>query len=297
MLNFTNPRGLIALLLLTDCHARYTIPPGGYPYPKHPDGLDTSFYLYPLKDTLSLHDSLNHVWDGYFFQAFDEPNLSLRPCKTPEYRFSRPGYRSFDDLLIILTPKNLIVKRRKADNPRVTTDTSKISPLERHLLNYMDRNFGRSRPDSNRYPGWYRYIDSMERHYPEVKDADFYITTVRRELIPNPAFRPCQTIIRNITEKEYQTFVDTLNASGYWQMPYVRKCNEQDLAIDGPSYFSLEANTPDRYNFVSGYPCPNDTNLFYKACDHLARMAGLQKEIDLLWIESAADTAHSGAAR
>lgn len=282
-----------ALLLFAACHVRSRYPPGGYPYPKHPDEVDTSFYLYPLKDTLCLLDSLNHVWDNFYFQAFDEGNLSLRPRQTPEFRFTQPGYLYFDDLLIVLTPKNLIVKRRKADNPRIIMDTSRISPLERHLLHYMDRHFGRSRPDCNRYPRWCRYIDSMERQYPEVKDADFYIRTVRRALILNPAFRPCRTFIRKITLKEYQTFVDSLNASGYWQMPYVRKCNLEDLAVDGPSYFSLEANTPDRYNFVSGYPCPNDTNLFYKTCEQLARMAGLEKEIDLLWIEPG-DTARPG---
>ena len=104
----------------------------------------------------------------------------------------------------------------------------------------------------------------MEKRYPQLNDAAFYIKTIKRTLAPNPAFLPCETFTRAITEKEYQTFIDSLN-------------------------------TPDRYHFVSGYPCPNDTNLFYKACEHLARMAGLENEVNILWIEPV-DTPHTNHA-
>jgi len=268
----------IALCALS-CRSRPSFPSGGYPYPTQILDKDTDFYLYPLKDTLSKLDSFNHIWDGHAFQNFDEPNLSLRPLIFTE----------FHDLIILLTPTNIAVKRRSAEHHRFTGDSNRLSPLERLLVEFMYRNYGKPRPDSSQQPRRYRYIDSMETLYPQLKDPAYYVRTTKKELIPDPTFKPCRVSTRQITESEYRSFVDSLNTSGYWQMPYKRECNE-GLAIDGPYYFSLEANTPDRYNFVYGNPCPNDTNLFYKACQHLARLAGLEKEIDVLWIEGPPDT-------
>lgn len=279
----------ISLALATACHSPYSFPRGGYPYAQHIPDKDTTFYLYALKDNLSKLDSFHHIWDNLGFRDLDEPNLSLRPLGIPEFRFFQPGYRTYDDLLIVLTPQTLTVKRRKSGNHRFTTDSAKISPLDRRLIEFMRRHFGRPRPDSNQRPRWYHYIDSMENQYPQLKDPDYYVRTIRKELIPDTAFLPYQSSTRTITASEYQSFIDSLNTSGYWKMPYVCACKE-DLAIDGPNYFSLEANTPGQYNFVSAYPCPNDTNLFYKACQHLVRLAGLEKEINVLRIEGPPDT-------
>ncbi|HEV3411737.1 MAG TPA: hypothetical protein VG101_04620 [Puia sp.] len=276
-------------ICLTACRAGPCFPPGGYPYPEKIADKDTDFYLSALKGILSKRDSFQHIGDYFGFRKFDEPNLSLRPLKTPEFRFYQPGYLRYDDLLIVLTPQTLTVKRHKADNERFTTDSARISPLDHRLIEFMQRHFGRPRPDSSKRPLWYRYIDSMENQYPQLKDPAYYVRTIKKELIPDTTFLPYQSSTRAITQSEYQLFIDSLNASGYWHLPYVRECHE-GIAVDGPSYFSLEANTPDQYNFVSGYPCPNDTNLFYKACQHLARLAGLEKEIDLLWIEVPPDT-------
>jgi len=276
--------------LLPDCRSGPTFPTGGYLYPKSISEKDTGFYLYPLKDILSKLDSFNHIWDNYEFQNLGEPNLSLRPLKAPEFRLFQPGYRESDDLIILLTPTTLTVKRQSAFHHRFITDTNRLSQLERNLMWFMYYHYGKPRPDSLKRPLYYHFVDSMERRYPQLKDPKFYVQIAEKARVSDTAFRPCRSATRNITPYEYQSFVDSLNASGYWQMPYKRECNE-GLAIDGPYYFSLEANTPERYNFVNGNPCPNDTNLFYKACQHLARLAGLKKEINILWIEGPPDTA------
>jgi hypothetical protein len=101
--------------------------------------------------------------------------------------------------------------------------------------------------------------------------------------VPDPKATKFITFKRSITPAEYQNFVDLLNASGYWEMPYKRECNVG--VADGPAYLALEANTPEKYNFVSGYVCPNDTIDFCKACQQLVRYAGLDKQFDLLWVE------------
>jgi len=276
-------------IFLPSCRSGSSFPPGGHPYPKQIIDSDMTSYIYPLKDSLSKLDSFNHIWDGMLFQDFDEPNLSLRPLKTTEFRLFQPGFRQYDGLIISLTPTMITVKRQSAWHHRFTTDTNKLSPLERRLIEFMGRNYGKPRPDSIRWPLWYHYIDSMEILYPQLRDPAWYLKTVKKEMIHDTAFKPCGSITREITSNEYQLFVDSLNASGYWNMPYERECHE-GLAIDGPYYFSLEANTPNQYNFVIGNPCPNDTNLFYKACQHLARLAGLEKEINVLWIEGPPDT-------
>jgi hypothetical protein len=273
------------------CRSRESFPPGGCPYPERVSAEDTGFYLYPLREKLSKRDSFSHIWDNYEFQDLDEPNLSLRPLKTTEFRFFQPGYRHWDDLVILLTPTTLTVKRQSANHSRFTTDTNRRSQLENSLQRFMRRHYGRPRPDSLERPVWYHFIDSMEKRYPQLKDPSYYVKLVEKSLIPDTAFRPCRSSTRQITTGEYRSFVDSLNASGYWQMPYKREC-DADLAIDGPYYFSLEANTPRQYQFVNGNPCPNDTNLFYKACQHLVRLAGLEKEINVLWVEGPPDTSH-----
>ena len=277
------------ILFITSCQSWPSFPPGGYSYPKQVAGKDTDFYLYPLRDSLSKLDSFNHIWDNYAFQELDEPNLSLHPSKIPEFRFFQPGYRSYDDLIILLTPASITVKRHPADHFRLTADSNRLSPSERRFVKFMERYYGKPRPDSIRWPRWHHFIDSMEDRYPQLKDASYYVRMIKKELIPDSTFTACHVSTRHITSSEYQSFVDSLNVSGYWKMPYKREC-DKNLTTDGPSYFSLEANTPNRYNFVCGYSCPNDTNLFYKACQHLARLAGLEKEINVLWIEGSPDT-------
>jgi hypothetical protein len=282
---------VLTLLLATAYRSRNTFPPGGYPYPDHLVDGDTTFFLYPLKNTLSRRDSFNDIWDGYAFGSLDEPNLSLRPLGTTEFRLFQPGYRSYDDLVILLTPTTFTIKRQSAMHHRYSTDTNRLSSLERRLIKFMGRHFDEPRPDSAKRHRYWRIVDSMEALYPQLKDPAFYVYTIRKETIKDSAFRHCRTFTEAITSSQYRSFVDSLNASGYWHLPYKRECHE-GITNDGPSYFSLEANTPNQYNFVSGYPCPNDTNSFYKACDQLVRLAGLQKEINILWIDQPADTAH-----
>ncbi|MEO8712448.1 MAG: hypothetical protein ABI405_10015, partial [Parafilimonas sp.] len=73
-------------LLVSACNNSIKYPEGGYDYPKHIADKDTNFYYYSLKDSFSRKDS---VWDTnvyFFFQAFNEPNISLQPLGYDEFR-------------------------------------------------------------------------------------------------------------------------------------------------------------------------------------------------------------------
>lgn len=279
---------LYAILFLAACHSRPHYPPGGYAYPAHLDGKDTEFYFYPLKDKLSRLDSFRDCWTPIIFGALDEPNLSLKPLPEPVYRFYYTGWRQ-GNLVISLTPNEITVKWHGDEHFKYTIDTNRLEPIERQHVDFFDRYYGKEiRTDTGRTRRRARYVDSMKRTYPRLTDPAYYWELKRKEMLPDSQATPYTLTKRTITPTDYQHFVDLLNASGYWEMPYQRGCNE--MIADGPDYFFLEANTPEKYNFVAGYTCPNDTNNFYKACQQLVRYAKLDKTYNLVWIEKSADS-------
>jgi hypothetical protein len=233
---------------------------------------------------MSGRDSFIHAHDSVLFAAVSEPNLSLRPLLTPVFRLYYTGYRE-GGLIITLTPTEITVKRFDSLNQKYLTDTSRLDSLERWQITFFDKYFGTDRPNDTAIRKQHRhhYIDSIEKKYPQLNDLSYYWQLIRKELVSDTGAFPYTMVKSPITTGEYHSFVNRLNASGYWQMPYKRECNE--AIADGPAYLALEANTPEKYNFVSGYVCPNDTIDFYKACQELVRYAKLDKEFGLLWID------------
>ena len=82
----------------------------------------------------------------------------------------------------------------------------------------------------------------------------------------------------SITLTEFEKLVNSINSSGYWQMPYERHCN--NLSHDAPG-FSLEANTGQKYNFVRSFTCPDQAGTFDKACFDIIKKCNLQDKISL----------------
>jgi hypothetical protein len=113
-----------------------------------------------------------------------------------------------------------------------------------------------------------------------VLSQNSLIVKRHKEVVPDPAGTDYITFKRSVTPAEYQYFVDLLNASNYWQMPCVYTCTQ---SIADGAYFSLEANTPEKYNFVSGPSCPADSGKYYQACQTLIRYAKLDEHIHLIW--------------
>ena len=125
---------VIFILFLCSCQSKtIRYPQGGYDFVS--PGIDTFFLQYPMKSVLSHRDSARIAGQSYFYcKAFDEPNISLRPAKSPIFRFS---YESTNQLYFItLTPDNLTIKKwlsghlfpeqGKKDTPKVTYSTQEI---------------------------------------------------------------------------------------------------------------------------------------------------------------------------
>jgi hypothetical protein len=265
------------LLLLAACHSRIAYPPGGYPYPEQVPDKDTDFYYYPLKNKLSRRDSFLAAGDSLMFKAYSEPNLSIKPMPSPVYRLVYEGFRIPRVLIITLTQNEITVKKDTAgERTRVEEDTSMLNPMERWQVFFMDRNY----PFNQSYTEKKRHrIDSILALYPELRDPAYYMRLRQKESVPLKTAFGYLTYKTALTEKQYQYLVDLINASGYWQMPNTPRCTEEFTDGDG---FSLEANTPEKYNVVAGPVCHNDSSRYYKACQELVRYAGLEKMIHLI---------------
>lgn len=277
---------------LNGCDSQDKFPPGGYAYPTSLNNKDTGFYLYPLRSLLSRRDSFRHSFDSLIFSFYGEPNLSLRPFPFTIFRLYFTAYKN-RNLVITLTPAELTIKRLDEEHGTHIIDKSGLDSLERWQMRFMTRWFGTDyKADTGLYAiRMQYYLDSIRKADPRLDDASYYWHLYRKAIKDDIGTSPLSTVKRPVTSADYEAFVSLLNASGYWQMPYKRECNVE--IADGPPYFQLEANTREKYNFVAGSVCPNDTIDFYKACQQLVRLAGVDSEYDVVWIEKpeSSDTA------
>jgi hypothetical protein len=143
-------------------------------------------------------------------------------------------------------------------------------------MRFIERNYGR---DYTAWPKRKHYVDSMIAADPLRNNPSWYLAMVKKANTRNPLWHYALKK-QSVTSKQYADFTRLLNRSQYWQMPPVYSCSEE--IADG-DYFSLEANTPQKYNFVSGPSCDNDSSDYYKAAEMLIRYAGLDKKISLIW--------------
>ena len=88
------------------------------------------------------------------------------------------------------------------------------------------------------------------------------------------------TNIIPITKKEYNTIVDSINASGYWKLPpYLPEVRD---VMDGDGY-SLEANAYGKYNFVWGSSSSSTNSPFVKALQTLIDKASPKAKIQIFY--------------
>lgn len=104
---------VLLVLLQVSCHGvdkkNIVYPDGGYQYLHAVTAKDSNFYFYPIKDFLSPKDSVIAAYKKYFYQAFDEPNLSLSPSKESVFRFAfDAGQRS---VVIVFKENEMIIKK------------------------------------------------------------------------------------------------------------------------------------------------------------------------------------------
>jgi hypothetical protein len=267
---------LIIIVFLSACHSSINYPTGGYNYPSTISNVDTEFYKYPLKDSLTRRDSVYAATDYLLYQAFNEPNLSIKPMGKDIFRLT---YSSWQEpyVIVVLTENEIVVKKGFPEG-MVFYDTTKLSIEENKDLQFMDNSFYSYTITQN--PRLRAFYDSMFSINPKLFDSQYYVYL--RKKIYTPLEKPYTYSINRIgiNRDKFLEIVDAINKSGYWKLPHKVDC--ETYATDSGG-FALEANTTNKYNYVSTYVCPDSNIAFVNACKRLIAAAGLQKDIRLVF--------------
>lgn len=274
---------LFAVAFLTNaCKTKQSVkllmPEGGYSYIKLQEDEDSSFYKYPLKDSLSTFDSIRVAYyEAYFYRSFNEPNISLAPKKESSFRlvYSDGALSSIKPIIITLTETSIIIKKGQKGNPGAYPDTSKLSSLEKkHFALLEDYIYFKGKTTNIRKT---KYLDSIASLNPQLYNITYYIKLLEKCTVLSKEPFTYLTVTKSISSKTYRHLVELINTSGYWTISKKDEC--WGVVADGAS-FSLEANFPSKYNIVEKSIC-NDSSLFKKACQELVNEAGLGSEIKL----------------
>ncbi len=271
---------IVALIVAISCDQPITYPEGGYDYPKNFTAQDTAFYFYPLKDSFSRKDSFSMAAEFFYFQYLNEKNLSIKSLGKDIFRFTYSSGRG-PSYLIILTEKEIVVKKPDPLYFEYVYSNNKLQKTEEYLLRQLELR-------DPLYTGKYKkgthiakHTDSLIKLYPRLADVNYYWELVNKKLAPTKGLKFSDTIIP-ISYQDFEHIVSTINASGYWNMPYNIKC---DSPVTNAYGFSLEANTAKKYNYVEFYSCTDNIPMqlaFEKACQELVRYAKLDKQIQLV---------------
>lgn len=273
---------LIFIFFLFSCRLYPIFPNGGYEFPVLSENVDTNYYYYPIKDIVSKKDSFRISEYHLYYRPFNEPNISIKPLKTPVFRLVYSS--AFGNSIIFVISENQITI--KEGNPTIiySEDNTKLDSIEQMHLALLNRRYPIDTTDKS--PRQKAYLDSMIRKYPQLLDVTYYKSLKEKILTRNTKNFEYTYKQLNISSFQYYDLINTINASGYWSLPYeFANCGAAD---DGDG-FSLEANANSRYNLVQTNTCQDDTTAFAKACQKIIDLADLNKKIRLS-LESAVDT-------
>jgi hypothetical protein len=263
------------LLAIIACNHGVDYPAGGYNYPATVNSKDSGFYYYPLKNSLSRKDSFLYGGERLFFQAFDEPNLSLQPLIKEEFRlvYSCWGCKTY---MIMLRADSLIIKSGYNSNAYIQTD-SLLTKIEKRRLNILRRWFPLD--DKTRDAVKHHYLDSLLNLYPQLGDPAYYQYLENRSYVRDTQFTYEQTS-RPVIKDSFNYFIRQINNAGFWKMPFMVGCDA--YPTDGGDGIILEANTKYKYQVTRVDLCADSIDAISKACQFLINYAGLGKEINLV---------------
>jgi hypothetical protein len=262
------------------CHPSIRYPPGGYAYPLQVAARDTNYYYYLIKSKISRRDSMDYAFAYLTFQAFDEPNLSLKPVHEDIFRLTYSEALHRSPIIITLTQNLITVKSGKPSEELINMpDTNRLTPLERRLVLLLDRNFPIDEKRPHRSEGKQHYLDSMGRVYPQLYNPAYYASLWDKEFAYTKPLYTYTSKAITISQPEFFHLVNCFDSAGYWHLPPELPCI--DVPNDGYG-FTLEANTSLQYNMVSSGSC-GDTSIipFARACQELVRYAKMDSVIHL----------------
>jgi hypothetical protein len=263
------------LITILACNQGIDYPAGGYNYPAIINSKDSNFYYYPLKNNLSRKDSFLYGGERLFFQAFDEPNLSLRPLVKEEFRLAYSCWIC-KTYMIVLKADSLTIKSGHNSNAYIQTD-SLLTKIEKLQLDILRRWYPLD--DSTRDAGKRHYLDSLLHLYPQLRDPAYYQYLENRSYARDRQFTYEQTS-RPVRKDSFNYFIQQINNAGFWKMPFLVGCKE--YGADGSDGIILEANTKYKYQVTRVDLCADSIDAISKACQFLINYAGLGKEIRLV---------------
>jgi len=276
---------ILLTLVLFGCNSQPELnieyPPGGYEFSKNISNKD--FYCYPLIDKITRRDSFYLAYyDAYYFRLFEEPNLSVEPSQKAIFRLTYKGDPAY---IINLTEDELTLKTGIGRYwPEI--DLDKLTEKERKHYQILRREYplDEARPQSPPAPPpppdrveeenrSRKTYDSIKMNTPELLNPKYYDYLLKKAAVKDSFSFSIKKI--KITKEEFMTFINLLNQSGYWEVRYDKKCQE-----DYWEYYeySLEANTGKKYNYVGNPgPCDSLTHKFFEARRELFKLANVEK--------------------
>lgn len=270
---------LCLVLACTKSRKETIYPKGGYNYIRESSRqADSNFYFLPARNSISREDSVQIAfWVKLFYQSFNEPNLSLEPKEHSILRLSYlDAMRLTSETVISLTENKIEVKRRVTEDSTPALDENNLNQLERYHFNLirsyhlLDRGPNYSKKLNHR-------LDSIIKVYPILNDTRYHVYLYNKALKKSEASNYTTKTIQ-ISKSVFNSLVDSINLSGYWTLPVNVPCKYPPMDGDG---FTLEANTPQKYNVVTLSSCEERPDKFVRACQLLIKAAGLDNEIKL----------------
>jgi hypothetical protein len=177
-----------------------------------------------------------------------------------------------------LTKNNINVKKGAIGKINYNHNDSLLNDVERRHFNFMHWRFP---IDTTRKDSFYRLdIRAELKKYPYLLDPFYFKMLFEKSLTTHDSGTygggsGYEEYKVAISQNDYRNWVEELNASGYWKLPYHVESPSDD-ATDG-SGFHLEANIKNRYNYV-GKSAGGDTSRFDIVCQKLLNLARLENE-------------------
>lgn len=276
------PFPLFALILMISCKdsPEIVFPNHGYDFPKSVSSPDSNEFYYPIKNQLSTRDSFLNYQEHFFFNAFDEENLSIKPTSVPTVRFVYGGGLDYP-VIIRMIPNAILIKKAFKGNFYPNYDYSKLTSIEKLHLSYLKSFFGIDNIDSH-IPRWKKW-DSLTKVYPKLRDAAYYNYLLTKAEIPNTDPLQYHTTRISISDKTYFKLIKAINESDFWNGKLKRDCVVD--WTDGTGY-ALEINTGKKYNVIfSTIGCPDNETKITKVCQDMINLCGLGKDIQVFNME------------
>lgn len=207
------------------------------------------------------------------FKDFNEQNISLKPAAQDIFRLRVEGFKQTPSIIIITRQK--VVVKKGTEYLYQDEDTNRLTPVERLHFKILQYRYPLQNilKNKTRHP----YFDSLITLYPQLLQASYLKYLCLKVLVPREHPYSYTTATKKISYSTFYSLITQLNAIGYWKMPDKLPCSSD--YSDG-DWYSLEANTAKKYNYVSATSC-NEHDAFAKVCQQIIKLAGLDDKIQL----------------